>query len=48
MPFASGDMNFKIAANSGTLTKQADGSYLAVWASGGRIWGQGFAATART
>src|SRR3954462_11879157 len=44
MPFASGDMNFKISANSGTLTKQADGTYLAVWADGARIWGQGFTA----
>ncbi len=42
MAFASGDMNFTIAANSGDLTRQADGSYLAVWASGAQIWGQAF------
>jgi hypothetical protein len=35
-------MNFTIAANSGDLTRQADGSYLAVWASGAKIWGQAF------
>lgn len=42
MAFASGDVNFTIAANTGDLTRQADGSYLAVWASGATIFGQAF------
>src|SRR4051794_1960225 len=42
MPFASGDQNFKISANSGGVTKQSDGSYLAYFASGSLIWAQGF------
>src|SRR6478735_6764371 len=42
MSFALGDLNFIISAESGNLTKQADGSYLAVWVSGATIWGQGF------
>lgn len=42
MAFASGDMNFTIAADSGNLVRQADGSYLAVWSSGVTIWGQAF------
>src|SRR5689334_10243851 len=44
MPYASGDINFKISSNGGTLTNQADGTYLAVWADGARIWGQVFGA----
>ncbi len=42
MSFALGDPNFTIAASSGNLTKQADGSYIAIWILGATIWGQGF------
>jgi len=41
--------NFETAANDGSLTKMADGTYLAVWSTltpqGGRIYGQVFDAT---
>ena len=42
MSFAPGERNFTISADSGNLTMQADGSYLAVWISGATIRGQRF------
>ena len=42
MSLAPGELNFTIGAESGNLTMQADGSYLATWISGTTIWGQGF------
>ncbi|MGO4705146.1 cadherin domain-containing protein [Microvirga sp. 2MCAF38] len=42
MAFASGNMNFTIAATSGDLVRQADGSYLTVWTDGTSVFGQAF------
>ena len=48
MSFAPGERNFTISADSGNLTMQADGSYLAVWISGATIGDKGSTPTVRT